>query len=581
MRLVGYVCLLLTLVGEIAHGDEIRASFAMDSDPPRVSPPKIRVYQGNYRPLWTQALARPENDMQRVTAETIARAHLFGYPGMTEFRPRLLEIMTAEQTHPVTRFAAARALLALDTREAAPTLFKVSQQYSADLRQLIEPTLGDWKYQPLAEVWRARLNSPETRHRDLVLAIDGAVRLGDVEAVPLLLKMVHDPLRITAVRLEAAESSGQLRDSGLEPDVAKLLAGRDVPQINRLCAVRLLAKHSSETAREALLKLAVDTEPSVAAAALGKLFSLNPDFVVPLAEGAMQNADPIVRLRGSEAYAARPNPARAVFLVRLLDDPHPQVRGSVREAIYVLTKTPELDAVLRPAIMAMLAADGWRGQEQAALLLGELDHEPATKRLIQLLEAKRGEVMTTAAWALRKLAVPDTLPAILDKAQRQTTERKKVKSTDNDLDAQVVHLFECMGLMKYKPAEPLLREHVPKSFDYGQYSRGAAIWALGYLHEDKADEELVKQFVERMLDRSIPAEMSIVHVMCTISLGRMRAKSQEGLIRGMMPTPTAPDEMNIIRRWVLNRITGETFPDLIPDKYSRGGFFLTPLDEDK
>lgn len=579
MRVAGSVLMVFALLSGAVHGEEIRATLALESDPNLTPPEKVKVFSPHFKPLWGEALGRPEQDYQRIAAETIAQAHLFGFPGMTEFRPRLVEILREEKANPVTRFAAARTLITLDSRAAATELFEVSQKHSADLRQLVEPVLANWKYQPLVEVWRARLSSKTARHRDLMLAINGSARIGDQEAVPLLEKIALDPLRTAAARLEAAEAAGQLRDSGLDTDAAKLLANAKATQVDRICAVRLLARHSSESARTSLLKLAVDPQPAVAAAALGKLLELNPDLVIPLAEQSMQNADPIVRQRGAAAYAARPNPERAVYLVRLLDDPHPQVRGGVREDIYKLTKTPELDAVLRPAIMKMLLADGWRGQEQSILLFGALDHEPAAKRFVELLEVERDEVNVSAAWGLRKLAVADTLPAILDKAQRQTEARKNLKVGDNDLDRQVAHLFEAMGLMKYSPGEPLMRVHVPKSFEYGAYSRPAAVWALGYLYENQPNEELAKLLTERMEDvASIPPEAILVQMMSTVSLGRMMAKSQIEAIRKMLKYPTDPTDVNMSRRWALTKLTGEKLPDLVPHEFSKTNWFLVPLD---
>lgn len=562
----------------IASAEEIRATFAMDADPLLQAPDEVKYFPSSYKPLWLQALARPEGDLQRLSAETIAQAHAFGFPGLAESRPRLLEILSAEATHPTARFAAARALIVLDSRDAAPALFATARRYGADLRQLIEPALGAWKFQPVGEVWRARLIAAEVRHRDLMLAIDGTAQLADGAAVPLLLPFVHDPLRSPAARLGAARALGKIKDAGLEPEAARLIAGSGVPMLNRLCAVQLLAHHSSEASRTALVRLATDREPSIAAVALKRLLELNPDLVVPLAAEAMLSPDPIVRQRGSEAYIARPNPERVVSLVRLLDDPHPTVRGSVREALYGLIKTPEFDVVLRPAIMNTLAGDNWRGQEQAALLLGTLDHEAAAPRLIQLLDAPRGEVMTTAAWALQKLAIPETLPAILDKAQRQTTLRESDAVLPRSLDTQVVYLFETMGMMKYKPAEPLFRKHVPKSFTYGEFSRGAAIWSLGHLYADHPDADLAKQLAERMADvASVPPEMVHVQAMSAIALGRMGAKSQLPAMRALLsPAPTLP---SMAIRWGVMKITGEILPNVKPNRYSKSAWFLTPLDD--
>jgi len=579
MPFVVYCLLFWMLNATIIQAEEIRASYAMNSDPEFHTPARIKTFPKSFKPLFLQALARPEADLQRRTAETIAQAHEFGYPEMTEARPRLLEILTAKETDPTARFAAARALIVMETLDAAPALFEASRKSNPELRQLIEPSLGKWKYQPLGVVWRERLTASNVRFRDYLLAIDGVAQLQDQAAVPLLLKIVHDPLQSQPARLAAAKSAGTIQVVGLEPETTKLGMGQEISLINRLCALFLVINHDSDLAKKMLQQFALDREASIAGGALGRLMSINPDLVVPLADGAMNHVDPIVRSHGAEAYIARPDPERVVKLVRLLDDPHPKIRGRIREAVYSLTKSPEFDLVLRPAIVNVLHEESWRGQEQATLLLATLDHKDAALRMVELLESPRAEVYTTAAWGLRKLAVAATLPAMLNKAERQTVVREKDNAQPQSLDDQVVHLFEAMGLMNYAPAEPLFRKHIPKSFGYGQYSRAAAIWALGHMYKDRPDAMLVKQFSERMRDiASLPPETLEVQVSCAISLARMRAKSEIPAIRKLWGNSRSSLQPTPALRWALMQLTGETLPESEPQTYSKAAWFLSPLD---
>ena len=576
------ICCLLAscLTAGMVRAEELRTTFSMDADPDLTPPAPVKVANEGYKPLWLQTLARPEADLQRLSAETIAQAHQFGFPGMAEARPTLLKILQAADTHPLARFAAARALIVLDTRDAAPALFEASQSRGADLRQLIEPALANWKYEPARAVWRKRLTDPDVRYRDLLLAIQGVPQLNDVEALPFLLSMVLDPLRPAATRLAAARAAGLLLDAGLESEAQKLMSVAGAPIHNRLCAVALLERHMSEASRAALLQLAVDQEPSVAAAALGRLLAIDPELVLPLAAVAMKNPDPIVRQRGAQAWISRPNPQRVGLLTVLLDDVHPQVRGDVRDALHLLAKTPEFDATLRPALMAVLAAESWRGQEQAALLLGALDHKAAAPRFVRLLESARPEVMVTAAWGLKKLALPDTLPAILDQATRQTAERRKNKPGPPELDLQVAHLFELLGMLKHAPAEPLLREYIPKSYDLGEFSRPAAVWAMGHFYDGRADEALAQTLAQRMSDaNSSPPEMPLVRGMCAVTLARMGAKSQAPAMRKLLLPEISPAMPFIAIRWGLISLTGEKLPEVIPFRISKSGWFVSPLDD--
>src|SRR5690606_10853947 len=103
-----------------------------------------------------------------------------------------------------------------------------------------------------------------------------------------------------------------------------------------------------------------------------------------------------------------PNPAIRYVdpLSQLLADPHPEVRQFVCECLFEWCdiSDPGMNEAIRDAAMNVLEGDRWQGQEQAALLLGALEHEPAADRLIELLESPREEVRVPAAWGLRKVA---------------------------------------------------------------------------------------------------------------------------------------------------------------------------------
>ncbi|MSR58682.1 MAG: hypothetical protein EXS05_13685 [Planctomycetaceae bacterium] len=559
---------------------EIRPDFRMHADPELTLPQPAMVFSDSLKPIWIEALSRPEADLQRQAAETIAQGHLLGVVGLAAAEPRLVEIIAAEKTHPLARFAAARALIALDAQTSAPGLFAASQKSNSELRQLIEPVLARWKFEPIKAVWRQRLETKAVRHLDLLLAIRGIDVSGDQTAVPALVAIVQDAQRSAPVRLAAAQTAGRLMTQGLESDAQRLTPSPSVPLLRRLCAVELLARHESPAAQAILLRLALDSEPSVIAAAMGRLFAIDPELVVPLAEAAMHNRDANVRQQGVNAWVALPTPERITFVAGLLDDMHTGVRANVCQALFELTQTPELDKVIRATATRVLAGDSWRGQEQAALLLGALDHKPAASRLVQLLESTRGEVMVASAWSLRKLAVLETLPAILDKATRQSDLRKK-EVAPLALDPQVAHLCEAMGLMKFMAAEPLLKRYIPKDYMMGELSRSAAIWSLGLLHAGEPDAPLARQLIERLIDppAAIPPEMHMVRTMSAISLGRMRSGSQLNSMRKFYEVILGNNYATFAIRWGVHEITGEWLADPPPPTESRSGWFLESLDE--
>ncbi len=584
MRWIVCLLMMLGLLGLLVVGGdvavaEIRPEFAMDSDPQLIIPNPIKQFSKKYKPLWLAALARPEADMQRLAAETIAEAHLIGVSEMSDARTMLLKIVASDESHSAARTSAARALIVLETKEASQVLFDVSQRQGADLRQVIEPALADWRFEPIRVVWRQRLDAKQIRPRELMLAINGLSEASDQGAVPKLLALVQDSLRPASVRLAAARSAGTLQESGLEANAEQLAKAESASIADRLIAAALLGRHKSDAAQAVLLRLARDKEPSVIAAALIQLNAINHDLVLPLADQAMAHDDVNVRRQGANAYIAKPTPERIVVLAKLLDDVHPELRASVREALFVLAQKPELDPAIRQASSDVLAGESWRGQEQATLLLSTLDHKPVAARLVQLLESPRREVLVVAAWGLRKLAVPETFPAMLNKAIQQTEIRLKQPAVAG-VDEQVAHLFEAFGLLKYAPAEGLLRQYVPKVMPLGDYSRGAAIWSLGLLHNGVPDEPLAVLMVERLTEPPVtPPELLRVRTMSAISLGRMQAKSQVPRMRQYLGPNVEPMLTPLAIRWAIQQLTGELLPDAEPPRTSKSGWFLEPLDD--
>jgi HEAT repeat protein len=553
--------LMLLLTTGAAARSEIRTDFAMDSDPMLIAPEPVILYPVKHRAIWLKALTRPEADMQRQAAEAIAEAHRLGTPDLGEAKPALVQILTAESTHSAARLAAARALVALAARESADKLFDASQKYGSDMRQAVEPAFAAWKYQPIQKVWQQRLEDSESRHRDLMLAIQGISILSETSSIPALLAIVHDPLRPSSVRLAAARAAGQIQSSGLGGDAEKLLGSPTPSKVNRLCAASLLKQHRSQSDQSLLLRLAQDEEPTIAAAALTTLNATEPQSILPLVERVIVSRDPNVRLQGIAAAVKFPTPERVSRLAPLLDDPHPSVRGDVRERLFVLAKQSDLQAPILQAATEVLAADSWRGQEQAALLLAALDHKPAAARMVELMNSPREEVVVATAWGLRKLAVPSTLPAILEKVQNEFEIRSKFGTKSRALDAQGAMLCETLGLMKYAPADAVLRKYIPKNLVLGELTRSGAIWALGHLHAGKPDEPLARLMTERLTEpaSAIPMEMFRVRHACAISLGRMQAKSQ---VEPMRKFPhVGLDVTSMAIRWSIHELTGESLPE--------------------
>ncbi|MGE5195333.1 MAG: HEAT repeat domain-containing protein, partial [Deltaproteobacteria bacterium] len=249
---------LVTWIAASARA-EIRPDFEMDGDPEIHVPATVMVFSKRLKPLWLQALARPDADMQRLAADAIGRGHEGGMPGMDEAVPGLIAILTSPSSHPAARLAAAQALVKLDAKQAAKEMAGSAETQGAELRQVVEPALASWNYEPQRAVWQARLTAPGVRHRDLVLAIRCLATAHDGSRVAALLDLVHDRFRPPAVRSEAARAAGLLQERDLEAEAGRLLAGAaSTPILNRLWAGRLRARQAGDAAQRLLAQLAVD-----------------------------------------------------------------------------------------------------------------------------------------------------------------------------------------------------------------------------------------------------------------------------------------------------------------------------------
>ena len=567
---------LLISVVSAAQG-ELTTDFLMDQDPEFRAPLPVKRFKRDFKGLWLQSLQRPEADLQRMTAETVARAHLHGIPDLVELVPALETILTTPTSHPSARFAAARALIVLNARDSAPKLFEAGLSHGSELRQLVEPALADWDFGPVRTIWIKRLAAPEIRLSDTILAMNGLGKVRDASALTPLMAIVSDFVRLPALRLEAAQSAGAIAENGLEPDARRLTEeGSPAPLINRLCAVRLLNRHSSPDAREILIKLASESDASVVAAAMKRLNSIDPELVLPLADTALKHPDQHVREEGVFAYLRQPSVPRIKRLGELLDDAHPSVRKFVAEGLKELAKQPEFDEAVRTAGMQILNGSRWQGQSQAALLLGTLNHKAAANRLVELLDSTQSEVMINAAWGLRKLAETYTIPGIVEKIRRQTTARKL--QTIRGVDEQVAHLFEACGVLKVANVEPLILKYIPKDLTMIR-SRSAAIWALGWLHEATPNESLCNQLMGRFSDiSSKDPEDPLVRQMCVVGIVRMKGQDHALALRNSISGGTPPTPLGLATRWAVRELTGEELPEPEPESVSQGVWFLEPLD---
>jgi hypothetical protein len=548
-------------------------------------PPVEYVFAPELKVLWLRALERPEAEMRLNAAAAIILAHRRGMKGLESTIDPLVKALDAPDQDDAVRQKVAQALIALDARQSAPRLFAQAQAGGLEFRETVEPVLALWDHRPARAAWLGRIQSPVTPARSLTVAIQLLGVLRDEQAAPRLRELAIAASTTGPIRLEAARALGEIRPAGLEAD-AELLAADATPRglSSRLAAALLLHRHTSPPAVALLNRLARDPEPAVAVNAAWRLFAIDPALTLPMLDLLLGHADPQMRLLGVEVMHRLPTRDRLRLLGDRLQDAHPDVRVKARERLLELAALKEHREYILDEATRVLAQDDWRGIEHAAILLTQLQHRPAAARLVQLLTTDRPEAFITVAWGLRKLAVPETLPPVLNyvrqEFERSTTSRPLAgrKAVPGDATShQLSQLNQLLGQERYQPADAVLRKFVPKRMDLIE-GRAAAVWALGLLHEGKNDAELADELAGRLNEiNAIPPEHPAVRRMSAVALGRMQAaETLPSLRRFFTPEKAVNDLVARGCGWAIARITGEPAPAAATVRRVYPDWFLAP-----
>jgi HEAT repeat protein len=564
---IRFALLLLAFVFESTRlpADDVFDSI-MYRDPVIPPPTAKKTFPDGLLELWLQALERPEADLQTQAALTITSAHQRGMAGLSKAIPQL-QTAFERAKHAHVRHAIAHTLIALDAKTSAEMLFKQSLA-DPDLREIADPALAKWDYLPARAAWLERLNQPAPYNRNHLRSMQALAQVKDSSAVPKLRELLFAHDVPDAVRLDIAHALGNIQSTGNEADARKLTA-------DPTSAALLLRNHSSDESVKLLQDLVRSSMPTAATIAVRRLNELNPDHVLPLVETVLASADPAVRRAGVETLFRRPTAERIPLLSERLNDPHPDVRTYARQCLNELAAKPEFKTVVLDRLTFFLNGSDWRGQEQAAFLAGQLNHRPSSTRLVELLPAKRPEAFIAAAWALRVLAVPETLPPILTHVQmrhRQIGANGYNAGLENvsgpELDQHLSQLLQFFGQANYKPANATLRAIFPRFVSgtgqpgftrVGGEARAAAIWSLGKLHANDPEKQLVEQIEERLTgDPGMGSDDPRVRRMAALALVRMKAVNSLPALRGIGgedPIPTL-DMVIITCRWADEEMSG-------------------------
>ena len=546
---------------------------------PAFSESTARVeYSDQFKLLWLQALARPDSELQRMAADTIALAHRSGMKDLADTADQLIAVLQQEQLEPTVRTAVAKALVTLDAKQAAKAFAENMASGSVEIATIVEPALARWDYEPARTVWRERLSDPEIERTRLQLAIQCLGIVKDADALSALLKIVNDvnaevPLRVSAARASAKIGHDELIAAA--NDLASV--GADQPTASLLAAT-LLTEQSGAEAVTTLKRIAAVDSVATSGLALGRLLEIDPSHVYSFTASVLRSTDVNIRRVGCKALVHRADADAIGQLAPLLDDSNPALRRDVSRWMLGLAEQAALRDVVIQATISVLARDDWRGLEQGLIVLATLDHEPAAPRMVELLTHRRPEVAVSAAWGLRKLAVIDTLPAMLAQAEQQT--KRVIENTYEPrygiaIDLQLSQIFQAFGELGYQEGEPLMRKFIPKTLLYGGEARVGAVWAIGKLNEGQVDEQLATLLAARLADvGSMLPEGDTVRRVSAIGIGRMKAESQLDVLRKFVVH--VPDIPSQACAWSLERMTGEIHEFPLEFVKTTTDWFLTP-----
>ena len=536
--------------------------------------------------LWLRALKQPSPGLQRTTLDTLSLAHHRGMEGCEAAIPVIIDLLKLQELPLTTRQAAIKTLVQLDAKQHADLIAKQCQAFGPGLSSAGEPALIRWKSNALKDTWLDRLNDPQTHTLQLKYAIEGLGVIRETAADDALRNLLQQPTAIPTVKLACTRALGSIHHADLA-DEAKAFLDNSANQsgmnslLSELIACALLSNHDDADAIKVLQDLANSQHTAVQSEALKTLRRIDPELVLSFVDTQLTNVDVNVRRTIAEALIWKHDQASVGQVATLLDDVNPSLRKHIAKELFELAQDPKLTESVINHTSAVLDDDQWRGCEQAALLLTNLDHKPSGDRLVDLLEHPRGEVAEASAWGLRKLALKEHLPAMLQRATKARSQFLSKQYTPKSLGrvGMVTQLFMAFGQMNYKPAEPLLMQYIPESMALGDDPRAAAAWALGFFYQENPPGNLIRQLVTRLNDINDPSpETEMMRRMCAISLGRTKASAALESLRQHAGNGTG--FVGYGCQWAINQLTGEPIPPPLPGRViGYNDWFLRPTQQ--
>lgn len=535
--------------------------------------------------LWQAALRQNRPEVISRTCSAIRAATSRHDPYLHSLIAPL-EHLAVTQTVPLTvRISVVSALAAIGDRSTESLLAHLAASNHAAFALELDPLLARWKSADMPPVWLRQLR-PGAATLQLQFDAAQAVGIARVRSADGILKTIvlngRNPL---SLRMAAAQSLSMLRPTGLAALATDLLKAQGNGLAQRLIACKTVSGAGSVSQRRILRRLAADANSAVAAIAWRTLLTHDVNALRPLTAKMSANADPTIRLLVARTWRHIGGTTSINGLAQLLGDPRRPIRWYARAALIQLgSESQSRSAVLR-ACRSVIRGTQPLAIHQASLVLGALHDKASAQDFLALLNNDSPTVRLGAVVALRRVAVPRTMPELL--AFAKTTAQNSqyafahlskaayVPQFNAD-NLQLSQAFQCFGLMHYRPALALMIACIPKHAPYGLQAREAAIWAIGIIDNGQSHPHLARELAQRLDDMALPMpEFEQVRMMSAITLGRINGRAQ---LVDLKASFAADDIGNISLacRWAIGRLTGKMPPLPHASEMFQTGF-LIPL----
>ncbi|MEC7565299.1 MAG: HEAT repeat domain-containing protein [Planctomycetota bacterium] len=581
------IVVLILFVSEsvMAQLDIIKDDWPMFADPPMIDEVLNPEISDQLIPAWIQALSADEQELRLVAAKTIGRAADLNVSALDLTVEPLIAVVSNAKNRPLVRHTAAMALVELDAASAGESLLAVVKDGDFNLSVIVEPALIRWKTPGALEMWRTRFEANESP--TLVrLAIQGLGALGTVDDHQSLIAFAVDTTNNAVLRITAAQSLiSTLKQPEL--DHAERLAASQSP-VDHLVAAFLSSPKPQNADGSRSLAVITDlmsgSDATVYAVCLEGLGHWNPQAILDFGERISRHETARVRTTYVDALNQLIDVDRVSELATFTNDRHPGIRVKVRQWLLEASEVESLLPEVLNFIQSALVSDQWRSQEQAMHIAVELDQKQFAVDVVSLLQSERNEVIATSGWALRRLAVEETLAPALKYCESLSPAFEGERLPYDlmfSLNEQFAHLFQMFGQMKYRDSIKVLHRFIRKNQLIRFRVRAAATWAAGLIFEGDlaGDPKLEKALLDRLNDDApMPPEDDLVKRMAAISLARI-GSTGEFTISSLWKYYHRTKPFGPLRdgtEYALHRLIGEEFPTPDPKTYTSGPWLIEP-----